>query len=255
MQELDFSARGWGRVILFTALWTAVTIGIAIFADSPNVFRPQGIDWTRLLLVGVALPSAVSIPVLLFLTTRLRQLAVAHHELAIYASTDSLTRVLNRGAFITLVDAYLDEVREHERAVQGALLVVDADNFKAINDSLGHDRGDEALRLIAGTIKANLRSPDLVGRIGGEEFGVFLPGTSPERAAVVAERIRRTVTEIPFGRSPPLSVSIGGITFASRARFEDLFKAADRQLYAAKQAGRNRTSLKPLSDDGAPAPA
>lgn len=250
MPRLDFSARGWGRVILWTILGTLGCIAVALYVDSFNFMTLDEAGRTRAILTNIFLPLALAAPMLLFLTSKLRELAIAHHELSIVASKDSLTSVLNRGAFTTLVDAYLNEVREQERGASGALLVVDADNFKAINDSLGHDRGDEALRIIARSIAGILRSADLVGRIGGEEFGVFLPGSTVLHAEVVAERIRTSIYDAEFapdGQQRRLSVSVGGAVFDRRLPFSELFRVADQQLYAAKHSGRNRISVSPVS--------
>ena len=166
-----------------------------------------------------------------------------------YASTDALTQVMNRAAFSTLVDAYLKQVRSAQDKARGALLIIDADNFKSVNDRFGHDRGDEALITIAKSIKSTLRAPDLVGRLGGEEFGVFLPGATTEQASNVAERIRQTVNVAEFspaGARHHLSVSVGGAVFEKELPFADLFRLADQQLYAAKQAGRNRVAIAPI---------
>ena len=159
--------------------------------------------------------------------------------MSILASTDSLTAVLNRGAFTMLVEAYLNDARTQARDTQGALLIIDADHFKTINDTYGHDRGDEALKIIAGAIQGVLRGADIVGRIGGEEFGVFLPGATPRVTETVAERIRTSVNVaefMPVGSKPvELSVSVGGATFAQRVGFTDLFRVADERLYDAKR--------------------
>jgi diguanylate cyclase len=246
---LDFSSRGWGRVILWTTLGTVLCVFVALYVDSFNFPRLSREDLVRAILVDILLPICLAVPMLLFFTIKLRQLAIAQFELATLASTDSLTAVLNRRAFTTLVEAYLTEVRSHERELKGALLVVDADHFKSINDRFGHDRGDEALKLIARAIKGMLRSTDLVGRIGGEEFAVFLPGSTPEQAASVAERIRQTIADSDFalaGDRPVLSVSVGGAAFEKRLAFSELFRIADQQLYVAKNAGRNRVSVAPV---------
>lgn len=243
---MDFSPRGWGRVILWTVLGTLVCVTVALYVDSFNFPHMDRAQLMRAILVDVFLPIGLAVPMLLFLTIKLRELAIAHHELAKLASTDALTSVLNRGAFTTLVEAYLAEVREQERAERGALLLVDADNFKSINDSYGHDRGDEALKIIAASIKGMLRATDLVGRVGGEEFAVFLPGTSADQAEAVAERIRRTVADadfVPDGEPSRLSVSVGGAVFERTLPYADLFRIADRQLYSAKESGRNRISV------------
>lgn len=250
MPRLDFSARGWGRVILWTVLGTLGCIVVALYVDSFNFMTMDEAGRNRAILTNILLPLMLAAPMLLFLTSKLRELAIAHHELSIVASKDSLTSVFNRGAFTTLVDAYLSQVREQEREVSGALLVVDADNFKAINDSYGHDWGDEALRIIARSIAGILRSADLVGRIGGEEFGVFLPGSSAPHAEAVAERIRKVINDaefIPDGQIRRLSVSVGGAVFDRALLFNELFRVADQQLYAAKHSGRNRVSVSPVT--------
>lgn len=247
--KLDLSPQSWGRVIVTTIVGTLVCVVAALYVDSFNFHLMDEAALTRAIMTDVFVPILLAAPLLLFFSNKLRELAVAHQRLTVYASTDALTGVMNRGAFSTLVDAYLDEVRKAGQTPHGALLIVDADNFKSINDSFGHDRGDEALQKIAGAIKSMLRGPDLVGRLGGEEFGVFLPGSAPDQAAAVAERIRNTVFEMPFspdGRSHRLSVSIGGASFDRSISFQDLFRLADQQLYAAKQSGRNRALVAPV---------
>lgn len=249
LAKLDWSARGWPRVVLWTVLGTLGCTAIALYADSFNFLKLEGSARASAIAMNVLLPLGLAGPLLFFFTSKLRELAVAHHQMSVLASTDSLTSVLNRRAFTTLVDAYLDALRQRQFERGGALLVLDADHFKAINDSLGHDRGDEALVLIARTIKQSLRDPDIVGRIGGEEFGVFLPGADPERAIVVAERLRRAVAEAEFapdGKQRTLSVSVGGAVFADEVQFGELFRAADQRLYAAKQGGRNRIEVTPM---------
>ncbi|MEQ1769738.1 MAG: GGDEF domain-containing protein [Devosia sp.] len=247
--NIDISPQSWGRVALTTIAGTIVCIIAALYVDSFNFRLLDEAALGRAILTDILLPLLLAAPLLLFFSNKLRELAIAHARLTIYASTDALTGVMNRGAFSTLVDAYLHEVRRTERQPQGALLIVDADNFKSINDSFGHDRGDEALRMIASSIKSLLRAPDLVGRLGGEEFGVFLPGSAPDQAAAVAERIRNTVFEMSFtpgGTAHRLSVSVGGAAFDRSITFQDLFRLADQQLYAAKQAGRNRALVRPV---------
>lgn len=242
----DFSPRGWGRVLWWTVLGTLFCVAVAIYVDSFNFPGMTPDRLTHALLVNTLVPTGLAVPMLLFFTMKLRELAIAHHELAKYASTDALTSVLNRGAFTTLVEGYLAQVRQSEGGPRGALLLVDADNFKSINDSYGHDRGDDALRIIAGSIKEALRETDLVGRIGGEEFAIFLPGSDRPRAESAAERVRRTIAEavfMPDGSIRRLSVSVGGAVFERPMPLIELFRTADQQLYAAKRGGRNRVSV------------
>ena len=185
-------------------------------------------------------------PILLFLVFKLRELALANQRLGVVASTDSLTSCLNRGAFSDRVDARLSDDGRSNRRIKGALLIIDADHFKSINDTFGHDLGDEALRVIASAIRGQVRKGDLVGRLGGEEFGVFLPGASQENAVGVAERIRRSIAELsfrPMGKPHRLTVSVGGVSFEDQLGFVELYRIADRRLYQAKHGGRNRIEL------------
>jgi diguanylate cyclase (GGDEF)-like protein len=246
--KLDMSPEGWGRVIVSTVLGTLACVAVAVSVDSLNFAHMDEAARLRAILTDVFLPIVLAVPLLLFFTSKLRDLAIANKKLTAYAATDSLTQVMSRAAFSTLVDAYLAEVRGKARG-RGALLIIDADNFKSINDRYGHDRGDEALITIASSIKSMLRGPDIVGRLGGEEFGVFLPDASTQQAESVAERIRQTVDQAQFlpGGSPHhLSVSVGGAVFERSLPFSELFRLADQQLYAAKQGGRNRVAIAPI---------
>ena len=256
---MDFSARGMGRVYLATFGITAFCIAAAFLVDSFYFDTLDEAGRLRTILIDLLLPTVLAVPISYFLMYKLRELAIAHDQLRRYASTDQLTSVLNRAAFTALVEGYLDEVTSAGRDTRGALLVVDADNFKSINDSFGHDRGDEALQIIAASIRSVLPKPDLVGRIGGEEFAIFLPGSTPIAAAAMAERIRISVNRASFapdGAQHPLSVSVGGAVFEQRLRFTDLFRLADQQLYSAKQGGRNRVAVSPIPQcDSLPAAA
>jgi diguanylate cyclase len=246
----DFSACGRGRVALWTVFGTLGCMVAAMLLDSLSFGRLPTAERDRSLLTDIFVTIAVAGPFIFFFASKLRELAIAHYKLAILASTDSLTSVLNRGAFTTLVDAYLKDVRGAERIADGALLVIDVDHFKRINDSFGHDRGDEALQLIAQAIKGVLRGHDLVGRMGGEEFGVFLPATNPRNAEIAAERIRQAINELDFlpdGSRRPLSVSVGGASFADRVPFTALYREADRRLYEAKGLGRNRVAFSAMT--------
>ncbi len=202
----------------------------------------------RSLLSATVLPVMVGAPLFFVVNLRLRGLAMTNMRLRVVARTDSLTACLNRGAFTTRVDEWLSNAQEARR---GALLMIDADNFKAINDRYGHHMGDEALTIIARSIRAVLREGDIVGRMGGEEFAVFLPDVSQEQAAAIAERIRRSVNLAVFapdGRQRALSVSIGGAVFSQPTSFSELFRIADQRLYGAKHAGRNIATIVQAED-------
>jgi len=166
------------------------------------------------------------------------QLAEAHARLSEKARHDDMTGLLNRETFF----ATLKTLRR--RTDTGALLIIDADNFKYINDTHGHQQGDEALMLITEAIRTALREEDLVGRIGGEEFAAFLVGASVSEAIEIAERIRLSVEAIRFspgeGKYLPLSVSIGASRLRPHLTWSEMMREADRRLYEAKRRGRNR---------------
>lgn len=242
----DFSPTSWTRVALGTLGGIGLCVAAALYVDSFNFAGLDSPALQRAITVDILLPTVLAGPLLFLLLSKMRQLAIAHRELSIIASTDSLTAVLNRGAFTMLVDAYLKQAQQQSNLRSGALLVVDADHFKGINDKLGHQEGDRALRIIAQTIKGVLRQADIVGRIGGEEFGVFLPGADRPEALSVAERIRASIHDAIFpqnGGGHSLSVSVGGVSFAGLANYDELFVAADACLYAAKSAGRNQVRV------------
>ncbi len=244
--RIDLSPTSWGRVVAVTVAGTAFFIAAAFFVDSFNFpsLSPNALLWAEL--TDLFLPLVLGGSFLFFLMWKMRQLAIAQKELSIVAATDSLTAVFNRGAFSMLVEAYIEQARSHDVADSGALLIVDADHFKSINDRLGHDCGDQALKLIASTIQGQLRGADIVGRIGGEEFAVFLPGADATRSVLVAESIRLRIREAEFapdGQPWPLSVSIGGIAFIGPTTYHDMFQVADKHLYKAKSNGRDQVSF------------
>ena len=244
-KRLDLSARGWGRVILLSGLGTLVCILVSFAIDSFS-FETGTWRWGNAPWNNAIIPLVLAPPFFVYLLSKLRELAIAHHELSIVASTDVLTSCLNRRAFTAMVDAYLERVNVEQAKGEGALLIIDVDHFKSVNDSFGHECGAEALKIIAQAIKGVVREIDLVGRIGGEEFSVFLPGTDANRTKLIAERIRAAISTVEFYPTESrcdLSVSVGGATYDRQATFSDLFRQADQRLYAAKKNGRNRVEI------------
>jgi two-component system cell cycle response regulator len=173
------------------------------------------------------------------------------------ALTDDLTGLYNR----RYVFAHLNELlaRAPDDGGEIALMLFDIDHFKQVNDCHGHPAGDDVLRELAGRAMRQLRSVDLVGRLGGEEFVVVMPETSLGGATVVAERLRIAVASEPFevqGQATklPVTVSIGvAVTGPAKETLESLLKRTDDALYAAKNAGRNRVIALP-NGTGSPLP-
>lgn len=158
------------------------------------------------------------------------------------AMTDSLTGVANRRGFSEALYRALSQARREGTAL--SLVIADIDHFKGINDAHGHDVGDLALQAFARRLVDEGRASDLVGRLGGEEFGVLLPGADLERALEVAERMRQAVQSqemvTPAGRVR-VTCSFGVATMSERDVSTDhFFRRADQALFAGKAKGRNR---------------
>jgi diguanylate cyclase (GGDEF)-like protein len=172
------------------------------------------------------------------------------------ATHDGLTGILGRSAFLTSADEAL--LRSSTNGQSFSAFMVDVDHFKRINDRLGHATGDKMLTLVAKALEDNVRGDDLVGRLGGEEFAIFCPGLSEDKAHQISERVRAAVEEISLdvdGEQLQTSVSIGMAfgTTGSTPCLRTLLAEADKALYAAKNGGRNRVvavSIAPPAQHG-----
>jgi diguanylate cyclase (GGDEF)-like protein len=157
------------------------------------------------------------------------------------ATIDGLTDTLNRRAFFERAEAARLQMRRLRKPM--ALVMLDLDHFKQLNDGFGHACGDEALRVFADTARGVLREHDLMGRLGGEEFALALPGTGLEGALHAAERLRVAVTEAPLPSCAVgyrMTVSIGVVVIEANEELTAALARADHALYAAKTGGRNR---------------
>lgn len=172
----------------------------------------------------------------------------ARGRLRFLATHDSLTSLWNRASIAGhLYRAMARTVRDGSPL---AVLMCDVDHFKAINDTRGHVVGDEVLRVVAQRLRGVVRPNDQVGRYGGEEFVILVPGCTPEMALEIAERVRRTICSTPISTTSgpqDVTVSVGVANLHDVARHtsagvspQSLVEATDRAMYAAKAAGRNR---------------
>jgi diguanylate cyclase (GGDEF)-like protein len=170
-----------------------------------------------------------------------RQLAAALDQLDRIAATDELTGVGNRRRFVKQLERCLDAAGQ----VATCVVLFDIDHFKAVNDTYGHGVGDDVLRSVAGTVLGAVRSHDLIGRLGGEEFAVLCSAADEETAAIMADRIRRRIEAATFDDTPRLCVtaSFGVAQLQAGATAADTLRDADEALYRAKRNGRNRVEL------------
>jgi diguanylate cyclase (GGDEF)-like protein len=162
-------------------------------------------------------------------------------EASYLAITDALTGLANRRHFFTLAQQEIDRTLRYQRPL--AVLMLDVDNFKLINDGYGHAAGDRVLQEIGALCRRTLRSADVVGRYGGEEIAVLLPETHEEAAEEAAGRLRASIEELQLdGAKLHVTVSIGvaGATGAEPVALEHLIERADHALYIAKRTGKNR---------------
>jgi len=190
--------------------------------------------------------AAISLALAAGLATRLaRPVARVFADLARLtrqAQTDALTSLANRRA----LDERLDDEVDHAKRLgtNVAFVIADIDDFKSINDSYGHQTGDEVLRRVARTFAEAVRELDLPGRYGGEEIALVLPGTNLTGARALAEKIRKSLENLPLatpeGIPLQVTVSFGAACFPAQSSVEDLVAAADAALYEAKRTGKNR---------------
>jgi len=154
---------------------------------------------------------------------------------------DDLTRILNRRGLFNVMTSLASLAKRN--AFYSGLLMVDIDHFKRVNDTMGHQAGDTVLKDVSAIIKSNLRTSDIVGRFGGEEFLVFLPDIKKENIYFLAEKIRRAIQE-ETSKAVPVTASIGGtgttIKGVVEKEIHELIKQADSFLYEAKRKGPNQ---------------
>lgn len=196
-------------------------------------------DKLTTLLFAFLLTLFISLPIIFGFIRMYRRVDQLNTELSKRANLDGLTGLLNRSAFW----AQVKDPNRLRRDNGDAILVVDIDNFKAVNDRHGHIVGDLALKMVAISLRGMVFDRDIVGRLGGEEFCVFLHGCGTHGAYIAAERIRASIEKnVIYSNSKPfyLTVSIGGALLDQYSSIDECYEAADTALFDAKRRGRNR---------------
>lgn len=170
---------------------------------------------------------------------RTHELQVANVELAHIARYDALTGLHNRRAFNDYLSYLFTQMSRTQQTY--AVLLMDIDFFKKVNDTFGHETGDQVLQRVAEILPTALRITDFVARLGGEEFIALLPATSLDGAAILAEKIRSTIEQEQIIVNHAISLSIGvSVVLLDDTDMNDAIRRADKNLYMAKQQGRNR---------------
>ncbi len=215
----------WGILLAAaTTVFREATAWVQMPADTPLQWRIlNGLAYLAVL--GVAMAG-------------LQSLRRSQAQLARLVTQDQLTSVLNARAFVARLGQELDRNRRYPRPL--ALLYMDLDNFKVINDTHGHQTGDAVLRLVADSMRSSVRHADVVGRLGGDEFAVLMPETDAALADAAAKRLIAGLRNV-FKGTPNVTASIGVVSCAATdASTDDLLRRADQAMYDAKKSGKDR---------------
>ncbi|MBU0533852.1 MAG: GGDEF domain-containing protein [Candidatus Omnitrophica bacterium] len=177
--------------------------------------------------------------IITFFVANIKDLLEKEH---LSARIDFLTEVNNSRAFYELAKTEINRVSRFPSPF--TIAYIDIDNFKKVNDILGHNSGDELLHSLANNLKNNTRSIDIIGRLGGDEFAVFMPETNEEQAKTAINKIHKYLSEAVQSNKWPISFSIGVITCFRACKLEELIKEADNLMYSVKKDGKNGIKYK-----------
>ena len=240
-----------------TAIISAIAVLLSFTLTGFFYLIFYGMDdrFWQALTMAIVIPWGISIPLGLYtskqrfklikLTNRLKEaqgnLRKANKALELRANFDGMTGLLNRDSFLS----QLDKLRTDQD--NNVLMIVDVDHFKDINDNFGHPVGDQALNMLGRVFSKILRKNDVAGRIGGEEFGIFLPDTSAPEGQIIGEMIRHEIEKMIFepchNMRHVITVSIGVTDMAPHHQRSALMANADAALFAAKRRGRNQVVM------------
>jgi len=229
----------FGKLSVFTQ--SCLIVVAAVIGAEALTLIFYGIFFADRLLLDLFLTAVivviVSFPLAYFFIGQQVKLALMAVELDRTARTDGLTELMNRKTFFEVAAGVIALDKPG-----GALLFIDVDHFKSINDTYGHAAGDAVLRQLASVIRASIRKKDLAARLGGEEFAILLVDADRAEALQVAERVRTNVRNVWHAVAAvdrPITVSIGVCVREPAQGLEDILLKADRNLYAAKSRGRD----------------
>ncbi len=235
---------GWRRILRLVGTFLLLGVGSLSVLDAVTVIQrgvaPEDelLDW-----IWVILDALVPLFFLLHIESWRRR-DLLERQLAALSETDPLTGLPNRRGFVARALPAIGATQRDGAAC--SVLMLDLDRFKAINDGFGHPAGDVVLRGVAAAIGQAVRTADVAGRLGGEEFALLLPGDDPATAAGVADRLRALVADgvpHPAGDGSRVTLSVGVAALGGAMTLDAALAAADRALYAAKAAGRDRVVI------------
>jgi len=217
-----------GRIGIVISIASALTWLIADFTSGAHYSHPAIPYWNMSVRLGTFL-------IIALLLSTLKHTLEHEKELA---RTDSLTGIANRRYFIELANAEINRAGRYKHPF--TIIHLDLDNFKKVNDRFGHSAGDVLLRLVASTIRNNIRATDIVARLGGDEFVILLPETGPEPAGMIASKIQEISLDLMQKNHWPVTLSSGVVTFIQPpSTVDEMLKISDGLMYSAKNKGKN----------------
>ncbi|MDA8098579.1 MAG: diguanylate cyclase [Nitrospiraceae bacterium] len=212
------------------AILSVLAAGVWFLADfvAGHVFSsPLIAIWNALMIMAIFLIVAISLAQIRIMLNRERALA----------RTDHLTGAMNSRAFYELAGMEVDRTARSQRPF--TLAYIDIDNFKIVNDTLGHSAGDRLLNAVASCMRTHVRSTDLVARLGGDEFSVLMTETDEEQAKTVIGKLHELLRDVVTRNRWPVTFSIGAVTCRHACSIDELIARADHLMYAVKTSGKN----------------
>jgi diguanylate cyclase (GGDEF)-like protein len=221
-------------------LGIGASLGFAFILNYLLLFSETLSPFDRSMITAIVLPFVIGAPLSILLAYSRREVERYRRALTRSVSYDRATQLFNSNAFSSLFERRVSLTTKNNQQ-QGAFLLVNADNLRAISMHYGLDWGTEALCLIASTIRSSVRTEDVVGRLDASEFGVFLPGATEENAREVGERILAGIAHVHFAPGQAsqelLRVSVAGVTFEDQPEFDGIYRAVEEQLSTAEETG------------------
>ncbi len=243
---MSFGVTTWRDVLAFSGLATALAVAVPLTIVSIALGAvPMFIKFPVLLISGL-IPLFITLPISLFALNMLKTMNDTVTALDSLIKFDTLTGLLSRVHFMHLLN--------ERRKVGGYLAIVDADHFKRVNDTFGHEAGDDALRHLAAMMTQTVGGAGIVGRLGGEEFAIYLPTVNNQQAMLIAASLGTALRNQSFnyrGHQIRITVSIGIVKDRPNADVATTLRRADMCLYKAKRDGRDRFEFEDVLDEEA----
>lgn len=240
VQDSRIRGQEWGHAGRVMLVATVASLAVSFLLNYLLLFSQTLTPFDRGMATAIAVPLIVALPLSFLLARSWWQVRRYRRELTHSASYDRDTEFFNGAAFASVLDRRAPTAPGERK---GAFLVVNADAIRSISRQYGLSWGEEALRVVAATIRSSVRSGDIVGRLGESEFGIYLPGATEANARDVGERIRAGVSRVYFAPSdaargeqqPLLNVGVAGVIFEEALKFDRIYSAAEQSLADAEE--------------------